>query len=83
MAMYQLVNYTELVDMLDNGTVRFQYIKKDGSNREALGTRNTDLIPKEYQIKDVEDISMKTVTYFDLEAKGYRSLRIDTMIAVK
>ena len=81
--MYQLVNYTELRDLLDKGSVRFQYIKKDGSNRVALGTRNTDLIPKEYRIDDVEDISEKTITYFDLEAGGYRSVRIDTMIAVK
>lgn len=80
---YKQVNYKKLVDMLDNGSVRFEYKKKDGSRRNALGTRNTDLIPREYKINDVEDVSQKTVTYFDLEAKGYRSLRIDTLISVK
>ena len=83
MQITELVNYTELRDLLDQGMVRFKYIKKDWSTRIALGTRNTDLIPREYQIKHVEDISEKTVTYFDLESKGYRSVKVDTLIAVK
>lgn len=83
MKSYTPVNYPELRDMLDRGSVRFQYIKKNGALRDALGTRNTDLIPKEYKIDDVEDVSMKTVTYFDLESKGYRSVSIYTIIEVK
>lgn len=70
------VSISELRSMLDKGVVRFTYRKKDGSMRVALGTRNTDLIPCDEEVKEVEDINAaKSTVYWDLESKGYRSLR--------
>lgn len=73
--MYNEVTAPELREMLDQGVVRFTFRKKDGSTRNALGTRNTDLIPRDEEVRDVEDISEKSIVYWDLESKGYRSLR--------
>jgi hypothetical protein len=61
--------------MLDRGVVRFSFRKRDGSVRNALGTRNTNLIPKTENVLDVEDISSKSIVYWDLESRGYRSLQ--------
>ena len=73
----KLIDYKELRDLLNNGSVRFKYIKKDGTSHDAFGTRNPDLIPKAYRIHDVRDVYEKTMVYFDLEANGYRSVFID------
>lgn len=74
--LFKQVSISELRSMLDKGVVRFSYRKKDGSMRVALGTRNTNLIPCDEEVTEVEDINTaKATVYWDLESKGYRSLR--------
>ena len=56
--------------------VEFTYIKKDGTNRKAVGSLNESLIPTKDQ--DVTDSSSNIVysnmRYYDLEKNGWRSL---------
>jgi len=81
------MTYTEtstwaLGHLLELGVHRFNFKKKDGSIRNALGTRNPDLIPKEESVKLVEDVSNRSLVFWDLEARAFRSLSHGTEIAV-
>lgn len=80
---YQETNSTMLRGILDNGVVRFQFRKRDGSIRNALGTRNVDLIPKQEYVKHVDDINEeKSVVFWDLEARDFRSLMTGVEVAI-
>ena len=77
------VVYTEeaIKDRLASGDVHFTYRKKDGTEREAYGTRNTDIIT----INDAMPTgngSEKTgvITYYDLNTKGWRSFKTENFI---
>ncbi len=75
-----------LRDHLDDGVVVFKYRKVDGSIRLAVGTRNVkffvpeDCIPKGGQNENVENF--RVVPYYDLQAQGWRSFRIDQLVDV-
>ena len=80
------VVYTEeaIKDRLASGDVHFTYRKKDGTEREAYGTRNTDIIT----INDAMPTgngSEKTgvITYYDLNAEGWRSFKTENFIGFK
>jgi thiamine monophosphate synthase len=80
---YQETTTTRLREILNGGVVRFQFRKKDGSIRNALGTRNVDLIPKEEYVKYIDDINeKKSVVFFDLEERDFRSLMTGVEVAV-
>ena len=80
---YQETTTTQLREILNSGVARFQFRKKDGSIRNALGTRNVDLIPKNEYVKHVEDINeKKSVVFWDLEECSFRSLMTGVEVAV-
>ena len=70
---YSETTVSNLVRVLDENVTRFQFKKLDGSIRNALGTRNELLIPKEEEIKFIDDISPKSVVFWDLEEEDFRS----------
>jgi hypothetical protein len=47
-----------------------------------LGTRNPSLIPKHLSIQEVDDISNKSVVFYDLELENYRSLTADARVTL-
>lgn len=55
--------------------VKFAYIKKDGSLRNAIGTLNVD-----YERKTDRETNYSLLTYFDVEANGWRSASINSLI---
>jgi len=69
---------------LRTGIYRFSYFKIDGGIREARGTLNMDLIPKDQRPVsgiDTEAMDhMKNFCYFDLDISGWRSFRLDNFI---
>ncbi len=73
-------------DQLRTGVYRFSYFKIDGSIREARGTLDLSRIPAEHQPKplsgapDVRPESYETFRYYDLDAQGWRSFRLDNFI---
>jgi hypothetical protein len=79
---YQKTTPIQLKESLNQGVYRFNFRKKDGSIRNALGTRNLELIPKEDVPNRLEDISNKSVVFFDLEERKFRSYSINTEVAV-
>ena len=76
-------NITEesIKEVLASGDVYFTYKKKDGTEREAYGTRNTGII-KDHNATPVGTGAEKTgvITYYDLDSKGWRCFKIENFI---
>jgi hypothetical protein len=88
--------YTDLVKFLkdqgnlvqelnDGKTVNVKFNKKDGTVREMLCTKNWDVI-SEFYTADKKTDRVYTepegvVQVFDLENKGWRSFRLDSVIS--
>ena len=80
----------EFKKKLREGKVEFKYKKKDGSERKAVGTMKPDLmdLPEKKTQSDVDTAEKKkvrklpedSVFYYDLEAKGFRSFKMDNFI---
>ena len=79
---YSQTTVSNLINLLDQNVARFQFKKLDGSIRNALGTRNESLIPKEDEIKFIDDISTKSVVFWDLEEKAFRSFSKQAEVSV-
>ena len=67
-----------LIRRMRAGVVRFAYEKADGTIRAAKGTLQ-DVFPL---VKGTGTASPKTVRYYDIEAAGWRSFRVENLIAV-
>ena len=71
---------------LATGVFRFSYFKVDGGIRQARGTLDFARIPVEQRPKairpdDYEECAQNTVfCYYDLDARGWRSFRLDNFI---
>jgi len=69
---------------LKSGIWRFSYFKTDGQIREAYGTLDTTIIPEDKQPKREPDKQTQpcydTFVYWDTEAQGWRSFRLDNFI---
>jgi hypothetical protein len=79
---YSETTVSNLVNLLDENVARFQFRKMDGSIRNALGTRNELLIPKEECIKMIDDISSKSVVFWDLEERAFRSFSKQAEVSI-
>ena len=58
--------------------VAFSFKKKDGSIREAFGTLAKEFF--NYEPKGASRENFGVVKYFDLEAGGFRSFKIENLI---
>ena len=79
---YSETTVPHLVQVLDEKVTRFQFRKKDGSIRNALGTRNEVLIPKQAEVKYLDDVSKKSFVFWDLEEAAFRSFSKDAEVAI-
>ena len=79
---YSETTVSNLINLLDENVARFQFKKLDGSVRNALGTRNELLIPKEECIKMIDDISSKSVVFWDLEERAFRSFSKQAEVSI-
>jgi len=79
---YSETTVSNLINVLDENVTRFQFKKLDGSVRNALGTRNESLVPKEDEVSFIDDISKKSVVFWDLEEKAFRSFSKDAEVSV-
>ncbi len=72
----------ELRAALKSSIVEFTFTKLNGEVREAKGTINPDLIPKEYQSKATTSKSSgDALSYFDLGVNGFRRVSADAEIS--
>ena len=64
---------------LKTGVVYFEFLKKDGSIREACGTLKQDAF--DYVAKGTtRKPNYGIVSYYDLDAKGFRSFKIENLV---
>lgn len=78
-----MTNLEKLVDDLSKGAVKFKYVKKDGTVREAFGTTNLGFIPTDKQPhSDNQDkyFSKVITRYYDLDVKDWRSFQNDSLV---
>ena len=76
-------NIDELKKLMQKQIVHFEYLKKDGTVREANGTTNIDIInehseiePESVNVERVKrnyNVSENSVRYYDIDKKGWRS----------
>lgn len=76
------VTVTELRDMMKKGTVKFQYTKKDGSVRTAVGTLRSDLITKKPAGGVCHPKEAGYTIYFDTEKDAFRVFAESKLIGV-
>ena len=71
-------------EVLASGDVYFTYRKKDGTEREAYGTRNTGII-KDHNATPTGNGTEKAgvIAYYDLESEGWRCFKIENFIGFK
>lgn len=68
-----------LKEAMQSGIVEFSFIKSDKPVRTAKGTLNGDLF--QYESKGASVLtSPDVIRYFDTEANGWRSFRIERLI---
>ena len=79
------MDIVDLKKALNEGTVLFEFIKKDGTLRHARGTTCPDLVPTDDMPKGKRTpeqqalYDRQTVAFYDIDKKGWRSMRIDTI----
>ena len=61
--------------------VKFSYLKKDGSVREARGTLNSEVYGKDNEpLGSGRIIPENQIRYYDLDAQGWRSFLSENLI---
>ena len=79
------MDINDLRTALREGIVIFEFKKKNGEHRKARGTTHPDIIPTDDMPKGKRTpeqqalYERQTVTFYDIDKKGWRSMRIDTI----
>ena len=79
------MNIPDLKKALYEGVVLFEFVKKDGSIRHARGTTCPDLVPTDNMPQNKRTpqqqalYDRQTVAFYDIDKKGWRCMRIDTI----
>lgn len=71
----------KLLKKLRSGITYFSYTKSDGKIRTAIGTlREGNFF---YTYKGQGTTNIQVIKYYDLEARGFRSCRVDRLIQIE
>ena len=79
------MNIQDLKKALNEDVVLFEFVKKDGSIRHARGTTCPDLVPTDNMPQNKRTpqqqalYDRQTVAFYDIDKKGWRCMRIDTI----
>ena len=76
------VTLSDLKEMMKQGTVKFQYVKKDGTVRTAFGTLKSDLITKKPAGGVCYPKEVGYTPYFDIEKDCFRVFAESKLIGV-
>lgn len=68
----------------ENFETNFKFTKKDGTEREARGTLNVNMIPEENTPKGTQtwESPEDIVKYWDLDKEGWRSFRWEQFVEI-
>ena len=70
----------KLEKKMKSETVSFVFLKKDGSVRQAKGTKSSLVIPKELSPKGTGKVCLSNINYFDVESNGWRSFNVTNLL---
>ena len=72
---FKTTDLQEFSEMLRNGIVEFEFVKKDGSIRQAKGTLVAEHLPAPTADSDgsTRKKNENVMVYFDMEKKSFRS----------
>lgn len=75
-------DYKKLCDLLRQGFVEFTYIKKDGTTRQAIGTRNVAMVEKMGGDAPMGtgEVPENTLPYWDYDRQAWRSFRTSSIV---
>lgn len=74
-----------LKEKMHNGAVSFTYTKKNGEERNAVGTLNLSLISGlcgEENIPKGNSHASSVQPYFDLNSRGWRSFCVENLVSI-
>lgn len=72
-----------LIDMLKIGPARITFIKSDGTTRVMNCTLQEDVVPViEKKTERTKAPNDEVLPVYDLDAKGFRSFRLDSILTV-
>ena len=80
--MTKKVTASELHEMLCKGTVKFQFTKKDGSVRTAVGTLKSSLITNKPAGGENKVKNAGYTTYYDLDEDAFRCFAESRLLGV-
>ena len=73
----------KLKEAMRNGVVEFTYLKKDGSERVAKGTLNSEIMGECNMPKGTMDYASDSTTrYFDVNSNGWRSFSNTNLVSI-
>ena len=72
---FKTTNLQEFKEMLHRGIVEFEFVKKDGSIRQAKGTLVAEHLPAPKADSDApaRKTNENVLVYFDMEKQSFRS----------
>lgn len=70
----------ELIEMLRDEVVQIRFTKSDGTERVLKGTLKEEFLPIREEKKSTIKRSGNTTCVWDVENKGFRSFRNDSVI---
>ena len=70
----------DLRNHLQNRVVKFMFVKRDGSLREAIGTRNLGLIPTQGHPRGDRPAPDSVVAFWDVMKGAWRSLSANAQV---
>ena len=83
------LRFNDLYTLLQNGVAHWWFEKTDGTDRNAFGTLNKDLLEELIGENDNSSQSASgqeefngVLRYFDLEKMAWRGLRIDSILEI-
>ena len=80
---YNRMTVQEIKYILSLGVVKFSYEKKDGTIREAFGTRNITILELHDEIPTGNKAeSDDMIPYFDLDAMAWRSFKAEKFMGI-
>jgi hypothetical protein len=78
--MSKQIQHNELETLLSQGKVKFSFTRTDGSMRDAEGTSNLELIPKDHHPKGGKGPT--GTCYFDSEKTAWRCVAVTAKIFI-
>lgn len=77
----QTLTREQIIETLSRGIVNFKYIKKDGTERIANGTRHMEFIEAQGATPKGAGVEREgVITYYDLEKQSWRSFNEDSFV---